>query len=66
MGALTLNISNSHSGLGTKNIIEMDDTKFPVLIYDWTSKNEGTRILQLIIGWQIRSVFSRTIVFSNP
>lgn len=32
MGALTLNINNSHSSLGTKDIIEIDETKFHVII----------------------------------
>lgn len=57
MGALTLNINNLLSSLGTKNIIEIDETKFSIIIYDRTFKNEGSRILQSIIGWQIKNVF---------
>lgn len=66
MGALTFDINNSHSSMGTTDIIELDETKFLVIIYDRTFKNKGSRILQLIIGWQIKSVFHRNIVFSNP
>lgn len=66
MGALTLNINSLHSSLGTKDIIEIDETKFPIIIYDRTFKNKGSRILQLIIGWLIKNVFSSNIVFSNP
>lgn len=57
MGALTLNINNLHSSLGAQNIIEIDETKFSLIIYDRTFKNKGSRILQLIIGWRIKNVF---------
>jgi len=66
MGALTLNIRNLHSSMGTWNLIEIDETRLPDTIYDGTSKNKSSRILLLIIGWQIKSVFKRNIVFSNP
>ena len=52
--------------MGTTNLIEIDDTRFPIIIYDGTFKNKGSRILQLITGWRIKNVFKRTIVFSNP
>lgn len=57
MGALTLNIKNLHSSMGTSNIIEIDETKFHFIIYDRTFKNKGSRILLLIIGWLIKNVF---------
>lgn len=52
--------------MGATNLTSIDDTKFLVIIYDGTFKNKGSRILQLIIGWLIKNVFKRTIVFSNP
>lgn len=52
--------------MGTTNLIEIDDTKCHVIIYDGTFENKGSRILQLIIGWLIKNVFKRIIVFSNP
>lgn len=66
MGALTLNINNLHSSMGTKNIIEIDETRFHVTIWDRTFKNKRSRVLQLIIGWLIKNVFQRNKVFSNP
>lgn len=57
MGALTLDISNLHSSVGTSDIIEIDETRFPTIILDGTFKNKGSRILLLIIGSQIKSVF---------
>jgi hypothetical protein len=32
MGALTLNIRNLHSSMGTTDIIEMDETRLPNII----------------------------------
>lgn len=32
MGALTLNIKNLHSGVGTTDLIEIDETRFPTII----------------------------------
>ena len=45
MGALTLNIRNLHSSLGTTDIIEMDETRSLTIIWDGTFEGEGSRIL---------------------
>jgi hypothetical protein len=50
MGALTLNIRNLHSSMGTSNFIEIDETRLPDIICDRTFKNKSSRILLLIIG----------------
>ena len=46
MGALTLNIKSLHSSMGTSNLIEMDETRYYLIIYDGTFKNKSSRILQ--------------------
>ena len=46
MGALTLNINNLPSSMGTENIIEIDETRFHVIIWDGTFENKGSRVLQ--------------------
>jgi len=66
MGALTLNIKSLHSSMGTSNLIEMDETRYYLINYDGTFENKGSRILLLIIGWLIKSVLKRNIIFSNP
>lgn len=39
MGALTLNINNLHSCLGTADIIEIDDTRLSLTGFEGTFKN---------------------------
>ena len=43
--------------MGAADVIEIDDTRFPNTNYDGTFKNQGSRILLLITGWQTKNVF---------
>lgn len=46
MGALTFVTNNSHSCLGTRNVIEIDERKSYLIKYDRIFKNKSSRILQ--------------------